>query len=188
MKKAVIALASALCLIAAAIGALFVWEHQSKLSLEAQVEDFLDACGTDATAIDVHGRPYILYAMADSADLTYVDLRLQAGTNKDQLLVHRLSQGHADRLSRFVTFDHPDGDVDPIERADGSFTEAAMINGSTVTFSADTAGDRLELFADGHRAGQIELDQDVTVKGAAVTDSGVVVELEYASPDCDAAG
>lgn len=185
MKKALIALASALCLIAASIGALFVWEHQSKLALEAQVEGFLDACGNDATAIDVHGRPYILYAMRDSADLSYVDLRLQAGTNKDQLLVHQLSQGRANRLSRFVTFDHPDGDVDPIERPDGSFTEAAMINGSKVIFSAD---DRLQLFADDHRAGQIELDQDVTVKSSAVTDSGVVVELEYASPDCRAAG
>ncbi|WP_193070748.1 hypothetical protein [Brevibacterium sp. FME37] len=187
MKKAIIALVSTLCIIAAAIGALFVWEHQSKLALESQAEDFLDARDTDATSIDVHGRPYILYAMRDSADLTYVDLALQAGTNKDQLLVHRLSDSHADRLTRFVTFDHPDGEVEPIERADGSFTDSAEVNGSRVTFSADVADDRLQVFADGSSTGQIEMKQDVTVKGTAVTNAGVVVELEYDSPDCPAA-
>lgn len=186
MKKAIIALVSVLCIIAAAIGALFVWEHQSKLALESQVEDFLDSCDTAATSIDVHGRPYILSAMRGSADLTYVDLTLQAGTNKDQLLVHRLSDSHADRLTRFVTFDHPDGDVEPIERADGSFTDSAKVDGAKVTFTADVTDDRLQVFADGHRTGQIELKQDVTVKGTAVTNTGVVVELEYDSPDCTA--
>lgn len=186
MKKAIIALVSVLCLIAAAVGALFIWEHQSKLALEAQVEDFLDDCGTDATAIDVHGRPYLLYAMRDSVDLTYVDLDLHAGTNKDQLLIHRLREGHPDRLTRFVTFDHPEGDVEPIERSDGSFTDAAMVNGTKSTFSADVTDRRLELFADGHRAGGIDVDQDVTVDGTAVTNTGVVVELEYVSPKCGA--
>lgn len=161
MKKAIIALASLLVIIAAAVGALFVWEHQSKLALEGQVED--------------------------SVDLTYVDLELQDGTNKDQLLVHRLSNGEPESLTRFVTFDHPDGEVEPIERADGSFTDSAEVNGSRVTFSADVADDRLQVFADGSATGQIEMKQDVTVKGTAVTNAGVVVELEYDSPDCPAA-
>lgn len=184
MKKTVIALASVLCIIAAAIGALFVWEHQSKLTLEAQVADYLEACDTDASAIDVHGRPYILYALGDSVDLTYVDLGLQDGTNQDQLLVHRLSGGHADRLTRFVTFDHPAGDVDPIERANGSFTDSAMVDGSKVTFSAAVTDHSLQVSGNGRPAGEIDIEQDVAVRGTAVTNTGVVVELEYDSPDC----
>lgn len=187
MKKAIITLVSLLCIIAAAIGALFVWEHQSKLALEGQVEDYLDNCSIDASAIDVHGRPYILFAMRDSVDLTYVDLALQAGTNNDQLLVHRLSEGRSERLTRFVTFDHPEGDVDPIERANGSFTDSAMVDGERVTYSADVTDHRLQLFAAGEEAGEIRVEQDVTIRGAAVTDTGVVVELEYAASACEAA-
>lgn len=180
MKKAIIALASTLCIFAAAIGAVFVWEHQSKLALEGQVEDYLDDCSIDASAIDVHGRPYILFAMRDTVDLTYVDLKLQDGTNKDQLLVHRLRNGHPDRLTRFVTFDHPAGEVDPIERADGSFTDSAMVDGKKVTYSADVKDHKLRLFADGHKTGEVTVDEGVSQNGTAVTDTGVVVELDYA--------
>lgn len=181
MKKAIIALTSIIGIIAIAIGGLFVWEHQSKLSLENQVEDYLDDQGVDSTGIDVHGRPYIIFAIQDSVDLTYVDLALQAGTNKDQLLVHRLSHGRADRLTRFVTFDHPAGDVDPNERADGSFTDSAMVNGTKVTYTSEVKDRTLRLFADGQLAGEIEVEEGVSEYGAAVTKTGVVVELEYRS-------
>lgn len=136
MKKAIIALASLLVIIAAAVGALFVWEHQSKLALEGQVED--------------------------SVDLTYVDLELQDGTNKDQLLVHRLSNGEPESLTRFVTFDHPEGEVDPIERVDGE----------KVTYSADVKDHKLRLVADGHKTGEIAVEKGVSQNGAAVTDTG----------------
>lgn len=135
MKKAIIALASLLVIIAAAVGALFVWEHQSKLALEGQVED--------------------------SVDLTYVDLELQDGTNKDQLLVHRLSNGEPESLTRFVTFDHPEGEVDPIERVDGE----------KVTYSADVKDHKLRLVADGHKTGEIAVEKGVSQNGAAVTDT-----------------
>lgn len=179
MKKAIIALVSVIAIIAIAIGGLFVWEQQSKLALENRVEDYLDDRGVDFTGIDVHGRPYILFAMQDSVDLTYVDLALQSGTDKDQLLVHRLSDAQADRLTRFVTFDHPAGDVDPITRADGSFTGSAMVNGKKVTYTAEVKDRKLRLFADGHHAGEIDVAEGVKQHGAAVTDTGVVVELEY---------
>ncbi|MDN5656259.1 hypothetical protein [Brevibacterium sandarakinum] len=136
MKKAIIALASLLVIIAAAVGALFVWEHQSKLALEGQVED--------------------------SVDLTYVDLELQDGTNKDQLLVHQLSNGEPESLTRFVTFDHPEGEVDPIERVDGE----------KVTYSADVKDHKLRLVADGHKTGEIAVEKGVSQNGAAVTDTG----------------
>lgn len=136
MKKAIIALASLLVIIAAAVGALFVWEHQSKLALEGQVED--------------------------AVDLTYVDLELQDGTNKDQLLVHRLSNGEPESLTRFVTFDHPEGEVDPIERVDGE----------KVTYSADVKDHKLRLVADGHKTGEIAVEKGVSQNGAAVTDTG----------------
>lgn len=135
MKKAIIALASLLVIIAAAVGALFVWEHQSKLALEGQVED--------------------------AVDLTYVDLELQDGTNKDQLLVHRLSNGEPESLTRFVTFDHPEGEVDPIERVDGE----------KVTYSADVKDHKLRLVADGHKTGEIAVEKGVSQNGAAVTDT-----------------
>ncbi|MCD1284451.1 MULTISPECIES: hypothetical protein [unclassified Brevibacterium] len=183
MKKVLIALTSIVCIIGAVVGGLAIWEHRSKISLEAEVEDYLDDVGIDATGIDVHGRPYIIFALQDSVDLTYVDLALQDGTNKDQLLLHRLSNGRPERLTRFVTFDHPSGEVDPIERADGSFTDSAMVDGSKVTFTAKVTDDRLELFADGAEAGTIDVGPGVTAEGAAVTDTSVVVELGYDSPD-----
>lgn len=145
MKKAIIALASLLVIIAAAVGALFVWEHQSKLALEGQVED--------------------------SVDLTYVDLELQDGTNKDQLLVHRLSNGEPESLTRFVTFDHPEGEVDPIEGTDGSFTDSAMTDGEKVTYSAHVKDHKLRLVADGHKTGEIAVEKGVSQNGAAVTDT-----------------
>lgn len=135
MKKAIIALASLLVIIAAAVGALFVWEHQSKLALEGQVED--------------------------SVDLTYVDLELQDGTNKDQLLVHRLSNGEPESLTRFVTFDHPEGEVGPIEGTDGE----------KVTYSAHVKDHKLRLVADGHKTGEIAVEKGVSQNGAAVTDT-----------------
>ncbi|MDN5635550.1 MAG: hypothetical protein L0G36_07895 [Brevibacterium sp.] len=136
MKKAIIALASLLVIIAAAVGALFVWEHQSKLALEGQVED--------------------------AVDLTYVDLELQDGTNKDQLLVHRLSNGEPESLTRFVTFDHPEGEVGPIEGTDGE----------KVTYSAHVKDHKLRLVADGHKTGEIAVEKGVSQNGAAVTDTG----------------
>lgn len=136
MKKAIIALASLLVIIAAAVGALFVWEHQSKLALEGQVED--------------------------SVDLTYVDLELQDGTNKDQLLVHQLSNGEPESLTRFVTFDHPEGEVGPIEGTDGE----------KVTYSAHVKDHKLRLVADGHKTGEIAVEKGVSQNGAAVTDTG----------------
>lgn len=145
MKKAIIALASLLVIIAAAVGALFVWEHQSKLALEGQVED--------------------------SVDLTYVDLELQDGTNKDQLLVHQLSNGEPESLTRFVTFDHPEGEVGPIEGTDGSFTDSAMVDGEKVTYSADVKDHKLRLVADGHKTGEIAVEKGVSQNGAAVTDT-----------------
>lgn len=187
MKTAIITLASLLCIIVAAVGALFVWEHRSKLALEGQVEAYLGDCSIDASGIDVHGRPYILFAMRDSVDLTYVDLPLHDGTNKDQLLVHRLSDGRSDRLTRFVSFEHPEGDVDPIKSADGSFTDAAMVDGEHVVYAADVADQQLQLSAAGSRTGAIDLQQDAEVKGTAVTDDGVVVEIEYTDPDCSSA-
>ncbi|MDN5588490.1 MAG: hypothetical protein L0G69_18210 [Brevibacterium sp.] len=135
MKKAIIALASLLVIIAAAVGALFVWEHQSKLALEGQVED--------------------------AVDLTYVDLELQDGTNKDQLLVHQLSNGEPESLTRFVTFDHPEGEVGPIEGTDGE----------KVTYSADVKDHKLRLVADGHKTGEIAVEKGVSQNGAAVTDT-----------------
>lgn len=135
MKKAIIALASLLVIIAAAVGALFVWEHQSKLALEGQVED--------------------------SVDLTYVDLELQDGTNKDQLLVHQLSNGEPESLTRFVTFDHPEGEVGPIEGTDGE----------KVTYSAHVKDHKLRLVADGHKTGEIAVEKGVSQNGAAVTDT-----------------
>lgn len=183
MKKALIALTSIICIIAAAIGGLAFWEHRSKLSLEAEVENYLHDAGIEATGIDVHGRPAIIFALQDSVDLTYVDLALQDGTNSDQFLLHRLRDGRPERLTRFVTFDHPSGEVDPIRRTDGSFTDSALVDGTKVTFTPKVTDDHLELFADGAEAGTIDVGPGVTAEGAAVTDTGVVVELHYDSPD-----
>lgn len=183
MKKALIALVSVIGIIAVAVSGLFVWEQQSKRALESQVEDYLDDRGVESTGVDVHGRPSILYALQGSVDLSYVDLVLQGGTNKDQLLVHRLGDGRADRLTRFVTFDHPAGDVDPLERADGSFTDSAMVDGQKVSYTAEVKDHRVQLLADGHRSAAIAVEQSVTAYGAVVTDTGVVVELEYSSSD-----
>ena len=78
MKKVIIALTSVLTALAVGIGALFFWEYRSKAQLEAQVEDYLGGCDVTASGIEVHGRPYILSAMAERAELTYVDLAPQA--------------------------------------------------------------------------------------------------------------
>ncbi|RAE55107.1 hypothetical protein, partial [Burkholderia multivorans] len=79
MKKVVIALTATLSVFAVGIGALFLWEYRSKAQLEAQVEDYLGACDLSPTAMDVRGRPYILSAMSDRAELTYVDIAPQPG-------------------------------------------------------------------------------------------------------------
>jgi hypothetical protein len=98
----------------------------------------LNGCGITPDTIDVHGRPYLLYAAQHTADLSYVDLEPAKGTNKDQVLVHHLVDGHADRLTRFITVDYPSGQVSPVKNPDGSYTEAATIDGEEVTFSART--------------------------------------------------
>ncbi|MBE8146132.1 hypothetical protein IOD13_04430 [Brevibacterium casei] len=84
MKKVVIALTATLSVFAVGIGALFLWEYRSKAQLEAQVEDYLGACDLSPTAMDVRGRPYILSAMSDRAELTYVDIAPRPGMTKDR--------------------------------------------------------------------------------------------------------
>lgn len=184
MKKALIALAVVRSLIAVVIGGLLIGERKAQSDLEGQVTDFLDECGVKPKSIDVHGRPYLLYAAKGEADLTYVDLAPAAGTNSDQLLVHRLSHGKAERLTRFITFDYPSGGATPILREDGSYSEFATMNGKKVKFSAKADGSRLRVFADGRPAGETKLPQNVEVKGLSALDTGIGVEVEYSSPDC----
>ena len=184
MKKVIIALTSVLTALAVGIGALFFWEYRSKAQLEAQVEDYLGGCDVTASGIEVHGRPYILSAMAERAELTYVDLAPQAGTKKDQLIVHELSDGRAARVSRFVTFDYPQADARPVEDEAGAFTDQATMGGKTVTFSG-TAGDgKLEVFADDRSIGRPDLPNGATLTSVFANNDGVAAEIEYADPTC----
>src|SRR5699024_4371232 len=102
MKKTLIALAVCCSLITAAVVGVAVAEFRAEAELESQVTDYLDECGIDASSIDVHGRPYLIYAAQHRADLTYVDTAPAAGANRDQLLIHRLVDGSADRLTRVL--------------------------------------------------------------------------------------
>lgn len=184
MKKVIIALVVACSLIAGAIGVVVIAESRAGAELESRVTAFLDDCGTAPSSIDVRGRPYILSAAQGHVDLTYVDLAPAAGTNKDQLLVHRLVDGEADRLTRFVTFDYPSSDATPDPNPDGSYSEVATLDDRKVTFSAATDDTTVQMLADGRPAGEIDLPQRASVRGVAATDQGVLVEVEYASSSC----
>src|SRR5699024_10656575 len=119
MKKTLIALAVCCSLITAAVVGIAAAELHAEAELESQVTDYLDECGIDASSIDVHGRPYLIYAAQHRADLTFVDTAPASGANRDQLLVHRLVDGNADRLTRFITFAYP-AEATPPQHAAGS--------------------------------------------------------------------
>ncbi len=184
MKKALIALGTIVIILIALIGGLIVAENRAKVALEADVADYLDGCAITPDTIDVHGRPYLLYAAQHTADLSYVDLDPAKGTNKDQILVHRLVDGHADRLTRFITFDYPSGQVRPVKNPDDSYTEVATIDGKRVTFSARAEGNRLDVLADERFLTDRALPQAAEVRNVSAGDDGVVVEVEYADTDC----
>lgn len=184
MKKALIALTAVLSAIAVAVGALFFWEYRSKAQLEAQVEDYLGECRVKSESVEVHGRPFILSAIEDKVDLTYVDLAPAPGTNKDQILIHRLAGGRADRLTRFITFDYPQGDVRPITDADGAFTDQAHVNGKVTTFSGAMKGKTLSAFGNRRSVGEVALTTKAELLGVSATDKGIVAELEYPGNGC----
>ncbi|WP_432789304.1 hypothetical protein QYM46_13310 [Brevibacterium sp. K11IcPPYGO002] len=184
MKKALISLAAVVATIAAIIGGLLIGENRAKAVLEADVADYLDGCVITPDTIDVHGRPYLLYAAQHTADLSYVDLDPAKGTNKDQVLVHHLVDGHADRLTRFITFDYPSGQVRPVKNPDDSYTEVATIDGKKVTFSARTEGNRLDVLGNGRSLTDRALPQEAEVRNVSAGDDGVVVEVEYADTAC----
>lgn len=128
-------------------------------------------------------------------DLSYVDLESAKGTNKDQVLVHHLVDGHADRLTRFITVDYPSGRVSPVKNPDDSYTEAATIDGEEVTFSVRTdngdtrtdrgdTGTRLEVLANGQQHSSMTLPQTAEVRAVSAGDDGVIVEIEYADANC----
>lgn len=199
MKKALISLTATVVILLAIIGSLVIAENRAKVALESDVSDYLRACDIEPNAIDVHGRPYLLYAAKHTADLTYVDVDPAAGTNKDQLLVHRLVDGHTDRLTRFITVDYPSSDATPVKNPDDSYTEVATIDGEDVTFSATidadrtgstrtdgdrTHGSRLDVFADDRQLSELSLPQPAEVENVSAGEDGVIVEVEYADVDC----
>lgn len=184
MKKALISLAAVALIIVAIIGGLVVAEQRAKATLEADVADYLDSCAITPDTIDVHGRPYLLYAAQHTADLSYVDITPDDGVNKDQILVHHLVDGHADRLTRFITFDYPSGQVRPVKNPDDSYTEVAILEGERVTFSARTEGNRLDVLADRRSLTDLALPRAAEVKNVSAGDDGVIVEMEYADTDC----
>lgn len=199
MKKALISLTATVVILLAIIGSLVIAENRAKVALESDVSDYLRACDIEPNVIDVHGRPYLLYAAKHTADLTYVDVDPAAGTNKDQLLVHRLVDGHAGRLTRFITFDYPSSDATPVKNPDDSYTEVATIDGEDVTFSATTDADRtgstprdgdrphgsrLDVLADGRKLSELSLPQPAEVENVSAGEDGVIVEVEYADVDC----
>ncbi|AMT94552.1 hypothetical protein A2T55_12905 [Brevibacterium linens] len=188
MKKALIALGTIVIILIALIGGFVVAEQRAKVALEADVADYLDGCSITPDAIDVHGRPYLLYAAQHTADLSYVDLEPAKGTNKDQVLVHHLVDGHADRLTRFISVDYPSGQVSPVKNPDGSYTEAATIDGEEVTFSARADhvddGTHLDVLANGRQHSSMTIPRTAEVRAVSAGDDGVIVEIEYAHPNC----
>lgn len=188
MKKALIALGTITVILIALIGGLIVAEQRAKVELEADVADYLDGCAITPDGIDVHGRPYLLYAAQHTADLSYVDLEPEEGSNKDQVLVHHLVDGHADRLTRFITVDYPSGQVSPVKNPDDSYTETATIDGEETTFSARTdnrdADTRLNVLANGQTHSSMTLPRAAEVRAVSAGDDGVIVEIEYADPNC----
>src|SRR5699024_1102584 len=183
MKKTLIALAVCCSLITAAVVGVAVAEFRAEAELESQVTDYLDECGIDASSIDVHGRPYLIYAAQHRADLTYVDTAPAADANRDQLLIHRLVDGSADRLTRFITFDYP-AEATPIKNADGPSPDSATVAAAPLPFAAEADDAHLRLFADARPAAEADLPQDAAVSDVSATDDGVVVEVEYASGGC----
>lgn len=188
MKKALIALGTLAIILIALLGGLVIAEKRAKVALEADVADYLNGCGITPDTIDVHGRPYLLYAAQHTADLSYVDLEPSKGTNKDQVLVHHLVDGHADRLTRFITVDYPSGQVSPVKNPDDSYTEAATIDGEKVTFSARTdngdGGIRLDVLANGQQHSSMTLPRTAEVRAVSAGEDGVIVEIEYADANC----
>src|SRR5699024_5584042 len=73
MKKTLIALAVCCSLITVAVVGIVAAELHAKAELESQVTAYLDECGIEASSIEVHGRPYLIDAAQNRADLTYVD-------------------------------------------------------------------------------------------------------------------
>lgn len=183
MKKTLIALAVCCSLITVAVGGIVAAELHAEAELESQVTAYLDECGIEASAIEVHGRPFLIYAAQHRADLTYVETAPAAGVNKDQLLIHRLVDGEADRLTRFITFDYPSAAA-PIKNADGSFSDSATVGAAPMTFSAEADDTDLRMLADGRQVGEADLAEHAAVRDVSATDDGVVVEVEYASSSC----
>src|SRR5699024_444321 len=97
MKKTLIALAVCCSLITVAVVGIVAAELQAKAELESQVTAYLDECGIEASSIEVHGRPYLIYAAQNRADLTYVDTTPAAGINNDQVPIHRHHEGRDER-------------------------------------------------------------------------------------------
>lgn len=188
MKKALIVFAATATLIAVIIGALVIAEFRAKADLESKVSGFLDGCGIAASSIDVHGRPYLLTAAEGLAEMTIITLDPADGTNSDQLYVHRLHDGRADRFTRFITVDYPADGAEPVLNPDGSLTEVATIDGKKVTFDAKTSDDNgaqtLHILADGDEFERIDMPQPTEVRTVAAGDDGVLVEVEYTSSDC----
>lgn len=184
MKKTLIAITVICSIIVLIIGALVAVELRSKAELQAKVSDFLGECDIYPLSVDVHGRPYMLYGAQGRADLTYVDLSPADGANKDQLLVHRLTDAGADRLTRFITVDYPSPDAQPVLGEDGAYTDTATIGGKHVSFSATATSDGIRVFADSEPTATLAVPADVTVKGVSAGDDGVIVEVEYVSPSC----
>lgn len=65
----------------------------------------------------------MLSAAQGRADLTCVDLNPKPGADKDQLLVHRLTDVGAERLTRFITVDYPQPGAKPVLNEDGIVVE-----------------------------------------------------------------
>src|SRR5699024_10661260 len=107
MKKTLIALAVCCSLITVAVVGIVAAALHAKAELDSQVTAYLDERGIEAPSTEVPRPPYLIYAAQNSADLAYVDTTPAPGINTDQLLIHRLIDGSADRLTRFITFDYP---------------------------------------------------------------------------------
>src|SRR5699024_3693564 len=183
MQKTRIALSVCCSLITAAVVGVAVAEFRAEAELESQVTDYLDECGIDASSIDVHGRPYLIYAAQHRADLTYVDTAPAAGANRDQLLIHRLVDGSADRLTRFITFDYP-AEATPIKNADGSFSDSSTAGAAPMTFATVVDNTHLLMFAYARPAREDDLPQNASVRDASATDDSVFGEVVYASGYC----
>jgi hypothetical protein len=75
-----------------------------------------------------------------------------------------------------------------VKNPDDSYTEAATIDGEDVTFSARTdnrdADTRLDVLANGRKHSSMTLPRAAEVRAVSAGDDGVIVEIEYAHPNC----